>query len=70
MRDIEERLNASSATASRAGLESAVAAVLPRDDSAIRFASGGVGLSADLDQALQKLFTRYVETYARAGKGR
>ncbi len=63
MRHIEERLNASRAAAARTGLQSGVAAVLPRDDSAIQFTTGGVGLSADLDQALQQLFARYVERY-------
>ncbi len=64
VRHIEEQLNASNATAAQVVLESGVAAMLPRDDGAIQFASGGVGLSADLAQALQQLFAPYVERYA------
>jgi hypothetical protein len=65
MGHIEERLNASSVTAAKLGLESGVAAVLPPDDSAIQFACAGAGLSEDLNQTLQQLFSRYVGQYAR-----
>lgn len=60
---IEERLNAADGAAAQIGLQIGVAAVLPRDDSALQFARGGAGLSANLDETLQQLFERYVEGY-------
>jgi hypothetical protein len=44
-------------------LESLLSAVLPPDDSAIRFAFGGVGISDDPARTLDELFSRYVARY-------
>jgi Protein of unknown function (DUF3037) len=45
-----------------------LARVLPPDDSGIQFSKAGVGLSADLDQTLDKLYQRHVERYAALGE--
>jgi hypothetical protein len=66
MRYIEARLNRSSAETLRTSLESAVATVLPPDDSAVQFTTAGVGLSTDLDSTLNQLYMRYVDRYLRS----
>lgn len=44
-------------------LENILARILPVDDSAIRFAKGGVGLTEKPEQTLQELYQRYVARY-------
>jgi hypothetical protein len=44
-------------------LDSILNEVLPPDDTAIRFAFGGVGMTEDLPQTLDELFRRYVVRY-------
>ena len=68
MRHIEARLCAMKLDGTTQPLESAVAAVLPPDDSAIQFSKAGVGLSSDLDRTLHELFQRHVEKYASSGE--
>jgi Protein of unknown function (DUF3037) len=48
-------------------LDKLLARVLPIDDSSLRFANGGVGLTEDLDKTLSALFDRYVDSYAKSG---
>lgn len=66
-RHIEERVGALGAELECPGIfepngsiETAVARVLPPDDSAFQFQRCGVGMSADLDQTLRQLYHRYV----------
>lgn len=49
-------------------IETILARVLPPDDSSLRFAAAGVGLSGDLDRTLAELYERYVERYAGGGE--
>jgi hypothetical protein len=48
-------------------LDKLLSRVLPIDDSSLRFAHGGVGLSDNLDGTLTGLFNRYVDSYNQAG---
>jgi hypothetical protein len=50
-------------------LELALSRILPVDDSSLRFAKGGVGISDDLDGSLDQLFERYVNASMMASKG-
>jgi hypothetical protein len=47
-------------------LEKILGRILPVDDSAIRFATGGVGLTERPEQTLQELYQRYVARYEQA----
>lgn len=54
---------------SEINLESILATILPRDDSAFQFSKVGVGISSNLQQTLLDLFQRHVEYYAHHGDG-
>ena len=47
-------------------LEHALSRILPVDDSSLRFAKGGVGISENLDVSLEQLFERYVNASTTA----
>jgi hypothetical protein len=68
IRCIEARLNTMKFQGATQSLESAVAAVLPPDDSAVQFKTAGVGLSTDLDSTLNQLYMRYVCRYTASYK--
>lgn len=54
---------------SEINLESILATILPRDDSAFQFSKVGVGISSNLQQTLLDLFQRHVEYYTHHGDG-
>jgi hypothetical protein len=45
----------------------AAAQVLPKDSSALQWATAGGGYAASLDSAMEKLFARYVQHYEQTG---
>lgn len=49
-------------------LESILARILPIDDSAVRFAMGGVGLTENPEQTLHELYQRYVARYEQTSE--
>jgi hypothetical protein len=47
-----------------ATIETLLSRVLPPDDSAFQFSPAGVGVSADLNETLRELFSRFVDKYS------
>jgi len=45
-------------------IERLLSGILPPDDSAFQFSAAGVGVSADLNETLKELFSRFVDKYS------
>jgi hypothetical protein len=71
IRSIESRANELSTTASglfKASVDAKTAfeignKILPLDDSSLRFAEGGSGVTSDLSATLERIYERYVDRY-------
>jgi hypothetical protein len=77
MRFIQDRINALNENRDNGALflnpeeklSTILGRVLPEDDSAIRFQSGGVGITEDPARTLSMLFERYVSKYENSSDG-